>query len=250
MVCVIEFRDPVSSVSHLATALWAVYATLLLLRLTPPRDGRRAAVLVYGASMVLLFLASGTFHGLYYESDEQKRFFQKLDQSAVYLLIAGTNTPVLAVLLRGAWRTWFLRMVWLFALTGVACQWLLPKPPHVLVVGLYLGLGWLGAVPAIHYYRAVGWRAMNWALLGAGFYTAGAVCELTQWPVIVPGWVQAHEVLHFCDTAASMAFFVFVARYVVPYEPPDTQPVAASERHSTSPSSPDIAAGSRSHFLS
>jgi hemolysin III len=188
---------------------------------------------------VLLFLASGTFHGLYYESDEQRRFFQKLDQSAVYLLIAGTNTPVLTVLLRGAWRTWFLRMVWLFALTGVACQWLLPKPPHALVVGLYLGLGWLGAVPVIHYYRAVGWRAMNWALLGAGLYTAGAVCELTQWPVIVPGWVQAHEVLHFCDTAASMAFFVFVARYVVPYEPPVSSSVAAVGDAPNSPFSPE-----------
>ena len=63
-------------------------------------------------------------------------------------------------------------MVWTLALTGVACQWLLPKPPHALVVGLYLGLGWLGALPMLHYYRAVGWRAMNWAVLGALLYTS------------------------------------------------------------------------------
>jgi hemolysin III len=221
-VNVFELRDPVSSASHLATAVWAVFATLMMLRLTPRTPGRRAAVLVYGLSMVLLFLASGLFHGLHYETPEQKRFFQKLDQSAVYLLIAGTNTPVMTVLLRGAWRTWFLRMVWTLALLGVACQWLLPKPPHALVVGLYLGLGWLGALPVLHYYRVVGWRAMNWAVAGALLYTAGAVFELTQWPVIIPGWVQAHEVLHFCDTAASMAFFVFILRFVVPHRGEET----------------------------
>jgi hemolysin III len=69
------------------------------------------------------------------------------------------------------------------------------------------------------YYRAVGWRAMNWVWLGAAFYSVGAICELTQWPIIVPGWLQAHEVLHFCDTAGSIVFFLFVVRYVIPYVP-------------------------------
>ena len=90
---VLELRDPVSSATHLATALWAVFATLLMYRLTPPERGRRAAVLIYGATRVLLFLASGLFHGLHFESPEQRRFFQRLDQSAVFLLIAGTSTP-------------------------------------------------------------------------------------------------------------------------------------------------------------
>ena len=125
-----DLRDPVSSASHLLTALWAVFATLVMLRLTARRPERLLPVAVYGASMVLLFLASGTFHGLHYDSPEQKRFFQKLDMSAVYLLIAGTYTPVLAILLAGAWRKWFLRMVWLCAVSGIACLWLLPKAPH------------------------------------------------------------------------------------------------------------------------
>ena len=213
----LELRDPVSSLSHLATALWAVFATLLMLRLTPPDRGRRAAVLVYGATMVLLFLASGLFHGLYFETDEQRRLFQKIDQSAIYLLIAGTNTPPIVILLAGAWRKWCLRLVWGCALAGVACQWLLPKPPHALVVGLYLALGWFGLVPGRQYYRALGWGALNWVWVGAFCYTAGAVCELTQWPVIIPGWVHSHEVLHFFDTAGSIAFFLFIVRHVIPY---------------------------------
>ena len=63
---------------------------------------------------------------------------------------------------------------------------------------------------------------MNWVWAGAGFYTAGAVCELAEWPT---GWEWPvrfgfHEVLHLCDTAGSVMFFVFVVRHVIPYRRP------------------------------
>ena len=212
-------RDPVSSSSHLLTAGWAVFATLVMLRLTAARPGRRFPVLVYGVSMVLLFLASGTFHGLQFGADlERRRFYQKLDQSAVYCLIAGTYTPILSIVLRGAWRLWFLRMVWALAVAGVACMWLLPKAPHAAIVGIYVALGWIGLLPLPLYVRAVGWRVMNWVWVGGGLYTFGAACEVLQWPVIVPGWLGFHEVLHITHSAASIVFFLFIVRYIIPYE--------------------------------
>ena len=214
-----DLRDPISSASHLLTAAWAVFATLVMLRLTARRPERLVPVVVYGLSMVLLFLASGTFHGLHYDTPQEKRLFQKLDQSAVYLLIAGTYTPVLSILLAGAWRKWFLCMVWLLAAAGVACKWLLPTAPHALIVGTYLSLGWIGILPLPLYYRAVGWRAMNYVWVGALLYSLGAICELTEWPVIIPGKLMWHEVLHLCDTAASITFFLFMIRYVIPYRP-------------------------------
>src|SRR5690242_17930902 len=123
-----ELRDPISSLTHLVTAVWAVYATLVLVRLTPDRPGRRLAVAVFGLSMVLLYAASGTFHGLPYTraaNPEEFRFFQKLDQSAIYLLIAGTNTPFIAVLLTGRRARVFLGLMWGLAAAGIACLWLL-----------------------------------------------------------------------------------------------------------------------------
>ena len=231
-------RDPVSSASHLLTAGWAVFATLIMVRLTTRRPGRMIPVIIYGASMVLLFLASGTFHGLYYESPEERRFYQKLDQTAVYLLIAGTYTPVLSVLLQGAWRRWFLCMVWLLAGAGISCMWLLPKAPHAAIVGFYLGLGWIGILPVPLYFRAIGWRAMNWVWAGALLYSFGAICELTQWPIIVPGWIGFHEVLHLADTAASIVFFLFMIRHVIPYQPKPPRrvtPVVRSEVHARFP---------------
>jgi hemolysin III len=220
-----ELRDPVSSASHLLTAAWAAYATLILVRLTAGRPDRRLAVLIFGFSMVLLYLASGTFHGVPYTrtaNPDEFRFFQKIDQSAIFLLIAGTNTPCLLVLLGGRKGRAFLAVLWLLAAVGIASLWLLPKAPHSAVVAIYLAMGWLGLFPVVHYYRAVGWRAMTWMWLGAVLYTLGAVCELTRWPVISdwPVRLGFHEILHFFDTAGSVAFFLFVVRVVIPYEPP------------------------------
>lgn len=222
-----ELRDPISSASHLLTAAWAAYATLILLRLAAP--GRRLPVAVFGLSMVFLYLASGTFHGVPFtraDNPDEFRFFQKIDQSAIYILIAGTNTPCLAILLGGRRAMWFLGLMWTLAAAGIACLWFLPKPPHALMVGLYLGMGWLGVLPVLHYYRKLGWRAMNWMWLGAGLYTVGAICELAEWPMISSGPVRfgSHEVLHLFDAAASVAFFMFVSRSVLTYRPRVVEP--------------------------
>jgi hemolysin III len=134
-------------------------------------------------------------------------------------------------LLEGATRRWFLRVVWAFALAGVGCMWLLPKAPHSAIVGIYLGVGWAGILPLPLYYRAIGWRAMNYVWAGALCYTACALCELTDWPTIVPGWIGSHEMLHFFVTAGNLVYFLFVLRYVIPYEKPSantqiTQPLS------------------------
>ncbi len=217
-----ELRDPVSSASHLLTAVWAVFATLVLLRITRGGPARRAAVLVYGFSMVALYAASGVFHGLPLDArlnPARFKFYQTLDQSAIFVLIAGTCTPPVSMLLGGRLRPWFLSLIWAFGITGIVCLWFIPKTPYEVIVGLCLGMGWLGTVPVVHYYRAVGWRAMNLVWLGALSYTLGGVCELLEGPVLWPGWVSYHEVFHFFVMAGSVFFFVFIVKHVIPYRP-------------------------------
>ena len=214
-------RDPVSSLSHLFTAVWAVLATGVMLRLTKGGWRRQLPIAIYGASMVVLYLASGVFHALFFRTEEERRFYQKLDQTAIYLLIAGTNTPVMAFVLHGRYRARMLAFLWLFAAVGVGYQWLLPKAPHAAVVGICLGMGWAGLMPLLVYYRALGWRAMNWVWAGAGFYTLGSVCELVEWPILVSDWIRPHEFFHFCISAGSIAFCGFIMKYVISHSRPE-----------------------------
>ena len=217
-------RDPVSSASHLLAAAWAAFAALVLLRLTPPATGRRAAVAAFGGSMVLLYLASGAYHAVPFSPAYRPATLrlQTVDRSAVFLLIAGTNTPVMAALLDGRWRRWCLRGIWALAAAGVASLWALPQPPFAMTVGVYVGMGWLGVVPLAKYARAVGWRGLGWAAAGGLLYTAGAACDLAGWPALTaaPVRVGPHEVFHLATVAGSVAFYVFIARHVVRYVPP------------------------------
>ena len=209
-------RDPVSSSSHFLTAVLALVATLFLYRLTPRDPVRRLAAVVFGATAVVLYTASGLFHALRLPPDEL-RVFQKIDMSAIYLLIAGTCTPMMVVLLRGRFRTALLAGQWLCAVAGIAALWLLPKPHHAVLVALYLAMGWLGAAGLWHFWRATGWRGIRWAIAGSVFYTTGAAIELAEWPVVWTGVIRSHELLHFCDIGGTACHLVFVVGYVLPY---------------------------------
>lgn len=212
-------RDPVSSASHFLMAGLAVVATLFLIRLTGGPWPRRLCVLVFGLSMITLYAASGLFHALRLPPDAL-RVYQKIDMSAIYLLIAGSCTPIAGLLLRGRFRVVLLTGVWLFAVLGIIALWALPKPDHRVLVGTYVAMGWLGMAGVWHYWRATGWRGMRWLAGGAAFYTAGAVVEVANWPVLVPGVIRSHELLHFCDVAGTACHIVFVLQYAIPYRLP------------------------------
>lgn len=210
-------RDPVASASHFLMAGLAVVATLVLVRLADDR-GRRLCVLVFGLCMIALYSASGLYHALRLPPAEL-RVYQRLDMSAIFLMIAGTCTPVAGILLTGRFRIALLSGVWLLAWIGIGSLWLFPRPDHVVLVSTYLGMGWLGMAGAWHYWRATGWRGLRWAIGGGLFYSLGAVIELAQWPILVPGVIRPHELLHFCDVAGTGCHIVFIQRYVLPYRP-------------------------------
>jgi hemolysin III len=212
-------RDPVSSASHFLMAGFAVVAALFLVRLANRDRWQRLCVLVFGLCMVVLYTASGLYHALRLPPEEL-RVYQRLDMSAIYLMIAGSCTPIAALLLRGPFRAVLLIGVWLFAVIGIAALWALPKPDHGVLVATYVGMGWLGMSGVRHYWKATGWGGLTWIAAGAAFYTGGAVVELANWPVLWPGVIRSHELLHFFDMAGTVCHLVFIVKYVLPYRPP------------------------------
>jgi channel protein (hemolysin III family) len=196
----------------------AVVVTPFLVRFAGSDRGPRLIVLVFGLCMIALYSTSGLYHALRLPPDEL-RVYQRLDMSAIYLMIAGTCTPVAGILLHGRFRAILLTGVWLLALVGIGSLWIRPKPDHAVLVGTYLGMGWLGMAGVWHYWRATGWRGLSWALGGGMLYTLGAVLELARWPILVPGVIGPHELLHFCDMAGTGCHVVFIVNYVLQYRP-------------------------------
>jgi hemolysin III len=211
-------RDPVSSMTHLAACLFGAFGTLLLWRLARDR-GRRTqiAVLVFGVSAILLYGASATYHALRLSPD-RLHFYQLLDHSAIYVLIAGTYTPAFYVLLPDRLsRRLLLGGIWTLALAGIVLKWTLPEVPYWLTVGLYLGMGWIGVLTVVELFRAVGVRGMAWGLWGGLAYTIGGLADLFQWPRVMPGLFGFHEVFHLFAMGGTFCHFIFMVRHVIPF---------------------------------
>ena len=228
--------DPVSAATHLGMAAWCAFAGLFAWRLTRGHSpARRASVALYAGSAVLLYLASGTFHGLmaaYARADAPRADLlevmwvaRRLDKTAIFLLILGSNLPIQVYLLRGAWRLVCVAGVSLFAAAGIAALWVARDIPHTVLVGLYVGMGVFGLLPFRSYRRVVGWAGLSWVLLFAGVYIAGAVADVAKRPTLVPGLFGPHELLHVCDMLATLIHYGFLLRFVIapaaePGDPP------------------------------
>jgi hemolysin III len=217
-VDVFILRNPVSALTHLFWCVWALFMTLLLWKLARGDRLRRWAGLAFGLSMVLLYGASGVYHALCVP-EGTLRYFRLLDHSAIYVLIAGTYTPVCLMVLRRWGGRLLLWLIWALAGLGIAGRCLLAAPPYPVTVALYVGMGWLGALPAVRLVQLLGWRAMGWCLLGGLLYTVGGVCDAVEWPVLLPRVVTYHEVSHLLDMGGTAAHVVFIVRYVLPFRP-------------------------------
>lgn len=209
-------RNPVASASHFFWCLFSAFVALFLVRLARKDRLKAISLGIFGASMVLLYFASGLYHALMIP-DETLRWFRSIDHSAIYLLIAGSYTPVAAVMLRGAARITLLSTVWTLAALGIASVWLFTMPPYPVTVGLYIAMGWVGLMQLPALLRVLGYRGVGFIILGGCFYMLGGIADALKWPDLWPGIVGPHEVLHVSDMVGTAIHIQVMLWYVVPF---------------------------------
>ena len=195
-------------VSH-EIAAGVALAGLVALVLLASGPRARVGALVYGASLVALFSVSALYHRANW-SPRAYLWMRRLDHSAIFLLIAGTFTP-LCLLLGDPRAHAMLAVVWAGAGLGVLRALVWPRAPRMVATALYLLLGWaaLPLVPAM--YRALG--AGSIALLAAGglLYSVGAVIYATRRPDPFPRVFGYHEVFHALVIAAAGLHYAVAA---------------------------------------
>ena len=135
-----RLREPVSGLTHLVTAIAAVPGLAALLWLGRGSLAKELSLLVYGSSLVLMFSSSAAYH-LANSGPQAVQRLRKLDHSAIYLLIAGTYTPICLHFFDGFWRWGMLGIIWGMALIGVTVKLFVIKAPRWLTAGVYLSMG-------------------------------------------------------------------------------------------------------------
>jgi hemolysin III len=188
---------------HQAAAV-ASFAGLIWLVRSADSGTALAAAWIYGLAGVALYLTSSSYH-VFSRAPRTRRVMQRLDHSMIYVLIAGTITPVCLLAMSDPWRWVVLTVAWVGAITGVVIKTVALERLSRIGFALYLVLGWVGllALPAL----AAEPHRLVLAFAGGVVYTVGAVLFALHRPRLHPGWFGYHEVWHVLGVIAGALFF-------------------------------------------
>lgn len=210
-----RLREPVNGLMHLGAAVAAVCGLAALLVIGRDSLAKQASLLVYGTGLILMFSASAAYH-LVKARPEVAQVLRKLDHSAIYLLIAGTYTPICLHFFTGFWRWGILTIIWSMALAGIAVKMFVIRAPRWLTAAIYLAMGWMSLVGAKVMLAAMPAGALAWLLLGGIFFSVGAVVYVAKRPDFYPGVFGFHETWHIFVILGCLSHFILVATYVAP----------------------------------
>lgn len=205
------FPEPISGFTHLVGAALSLGGLIWLVALTWGDVPRMVSVAVYGVCMVLLYAASTALH-LIGGSDTVRQRLNRIDHAAIYLLIAGTYTPLCYNLMPDPTRTLLLVGVWTLAVVGIVFKLFFRWQQNVSTL-LYVAMGWIALLAAPSILQSVPFVIVAGMAAGGIVYSLGAVVFALQKPNFHPLFGY-HEVWHLFVLAGSAVHFAVVARYV------------------------------------
>lgn len=222
LVPYLGLQDPVSSLSHLTAAAIAIAGGFFLYRRGRGDALRTWSLLVFSISMLVLFSMSGVYHAL--EPGPWRAFFRRMDYAAIWIVIAGSATPVHILLFQGRWRWGLTALFWGCALTClVLIDVYFDTMPYWAIVSCYVGLGSLGTVSFARITAKYGFRKAALLFIGGIAYSMGAVIDAVEIPVIVPGVLGPHELFHFLVITGAVLHWCFIynwaGRVIMPAMP-------------------------------
>ena len=210
-----NFREPVNGLTHLFAAVAALFGSIYLILVGWGNTVRVVSLLVYGISLVLLFSASATYHLVNAEPKTMVRL-RKFDHSAIYLLIAGTYTPICLNMLTGFWKFGLLGIIWGLALVGIGVKIFYIRAPRWFTAAVYVMMGWLSILGVKELIARLPGGALGWLLAGGIIYTLGAVIYSTKLFNFAPNRFGFHEVWHIFVILGAMAHYILIAVYIAP----------------------------------
>ena len=194
---------------------WAFVASIFTgtaLVLSASSSRARLAAAIYAVSVAALFASSALYHRVSWRSPGARRWMRRLDHSMIFVMIAGTYTPIALIALRGALAGALLITVWAAVAAGIVLKLTWIEAPEWLGALLYVLLGWVGVVAL----PTLGAEAAALVAGGGVLYTAGAVVYAGKRPDPVAAVFGYHEVFHVLVIAAAALQYMAIAFFVLP----------------------------------
>jgi hemolysin III len=210
-----RMHHPVRAFLNGTAALAAAIGLVVLLVTNPGGVSLGVALAVYAGSLVAMFTISCLYHSVPW-SEAWKVRMRRLDHSAIFLVVAGTYTPIAVVSLEPAWRNASLTAVWIAALVGIVLKFVereIRLGPSVTIQSV---MGWAALIPMFHIAERLGGNVIVMLSIAGALYTIGMVFMLTGRPRLFPRVFSHHELFHVLVIAASSVNFVAILKYVLP----------------------------------
>ena len=216
-----EVRDPYdglrpwAAITHGAGAVLSVAGTIAL-SVRCVGEGKWMSLvlfLIYGLSMICLYTASTLYHCLNV-SVAGRIALRKYDHCSIYLLIAGSYTPICLTALAKSGGPALLALVWGFGLLGIALTIVKLSIPRWLTSVIYLVMGWLALLAIVPIYRALPLAGFLWLLAGGLLYTIGGVLYAVKWPGRNNPRFGCHEIFHVFILLGSIAHYVMMVQFI------------------------------------
>ena len=210
-----RMQNPIRGFLHGGAALASLVGLVVLVVNSWGFPAAMVGGLVFGGSLILMYTTSTLYHSIPW-SPQWKLRMQRLDHLMIFLVVAGTFTPVALASLDGAHLAIALSTVWGAALIGIGLKTLRQQPATWLSVTIQLLMGWSALVWMPTIYRELGGPAVALIALGGLCYTLGVVVWLSKRPRLFPRSFSYHELFHVLVIAASALHFLVVLNYAIP----------------------------------
>jgi hemolysin III len=169
----------------------------------------RLATGIYALSMAAMFAVSASYHRLTWTPRGLFRI-KRADHSMIFVLIAGTYTPLSILVLHGVWSVTVLALVWAGAVFGIAMKVFRMEKSQALGGAMYIGLGWLVVIAMPELIRGLSPAPLSLIFAGGVLYTSGAVVLLRRRPDPRPAVFGYHEIWHAMVVAASLCHYAAI----------------------------------------
>ena len=213
----LKIKDPGSALTHFIAMLAAMAAAapLLVKAASVPGTMHLKALSVFIVSMILLYAASTVYH-TFDISEHVNKILRKIDHMMIFILIAGTYTPVCLIVLGNKSGYRMLSLVWGIAIVGIIINALWINCPKWLSSVIYIGMGWLCVLAFVPIFHNLPRAGLGWLLAGGIIYTIGGVIYALKLPIFNAKHKNfgSHEVFHIFVMLGSLCHFVVMYFFV------------------------------------
>lgn len=211
-------KDPGSAITHFIGTLMAVFAaTPLMIKAARQPSGIHLLSLgIFILSMILLYIASTVYH-TFGKTPKSHNRLKKFDHMMIYILIAGTYTPICVIALGGRTGLLLLITVWSLAVIGIIVTGFFVHCPKWFSSIVYIAMGWVCVLAFTQLINALPVAAFWWLLAGGVIYTIGGIIYALKLPIFngKHKYFGSHEIFHLFVMGGSFCHFMLMYRYIV-----------------------------------